>query len=502
MFSKRGINFLRTTTFRLTLWYLGVFSTLSLAVFGVVYVFLASHLYDQTDNELLNTATEFRSLYEEQGVKALQAEFTREAASRGTGRVFFELISPEGKLLATSDLSQWNGPETSHLDADGASGNKASFRTLLLPGHRHKARVISISATDGNVIKIGSTLEGDEILLERYRETFGTALVIMLVCGGFVGWLLARKAMSGVKRVTETANRIGRQNFGRRVTLAGEGEEISALVHAFNDMLERIESLLSGLQQITDNVAHELRTPITRIRGIAETTLKGNGSLDEYREMAASVIDGSDDLIEMIATMLEIAKTDSGVAELAVVPLDICEIVEEAADLFAPAAEDRRIDIRLAKPPQAVMVHGDRSRLQRVVANLLDNAIKYTPTGGTVTLSVDAGTAGVKVKIADTGMGIDEKDIPRIFDRFYRSDKSRSSAGSGLGLSLALAIIRAHGGDITVKSSEAGSAFTLFLPRTSACRQEHVGSTVSYRADRLSDREFRKRSVGDLQSGM
>ena len=464
MFSKNGIKFLRTTTFRLTLWYLGVFSTLSLAVFGVVYVFLAAHLHDQTDNELMNTAKEFRTLYEEQGSKALQAEFTREASSQETGCVFFELISPGRKPLATSDLSEWSGLATLSLNVTDRSENEVSFRTLSLPGHRHKVRVISMPATDGNVIKIGRTLKGDEMLLERYRETFGTALVIMLACGGLVGWLLARKAMSGVKRVTETATRIGRHDFGQRVMVADKGEEISALVQAFNDMLERIESLVNELQQITDNVAHELRTPITRIRGIAETTLKGKGDLDEFREMAASVIDGSDELIEMIGTMLEIARTDSGVAKLAVAPLDIREIAEEAVDLFTPAAEDRRIHIHLSKPPRAVMLFGDRQRLQRVVANLLDNAIKYTPPGGKVTLSITAEAAGAKVKITDTGVGIDEKDIHRIFDRFYRGDKSRSTAGSGLGLSLALAIVRAHGGDITVKTTDSGSTFTVSLP--------------------------------------
>jgi len=436
----------------------------------VVYVSLASRLHDQTDNEIMNTAKEFVTLYEEHGVKALHGEFTREAASRGTGRVFFELISPEGKLLATSSLSQWEGLGTSLLDGEVTSGEKASFRTLSLPGHRHKVRVISMSATDGNVITIGTTLEGDEILLERYRETFGTALAIMLVCGGFVGWLLARKAMAGVKRVTETATRIGRHDFDRRVTLADEGEEISALVRAFNDMLERIESLLSELRQITDNVAHELRTPITRIRGIAETTLKGSGDIDEYREMAASVIEGSDDLIEMIGTMLEISEADSGVAELDAAPLNIQEIVEEAADLFAPMAEDRHITIHLSKPPRAPMVVGDRPRLQRVVANLLDNAIKYTPPGGTVTLSVNLDSAGVKIEFSDTGVGINEKEIPLIFDRFYRGDKSRSTAGSGLGLSLARAIIRAHGGDITVKSTGGGSTFTVFLPSEPSLR--------------------------------
>lgn len=459
---------MRTTTFRLTLWYMGVFSALSLALFWVGYISLASHLRVQTDNDIMDRANKFEALYREQGVKALQAEFSREAESRGTRQVFFELISPKGNLLAASDLSQWHGLETPHLDAQALLEDQLSFRTLSLGEHRPRARVISEPTPDGNAIIIGSTLQGEDMMLDRYRETFGATFVIMLVCGGLVGWLLARKAMSGVQRVTDTATRIGRHDLGRRVALIGEGEEIKALAHEFNAMLERIESLMNELQQITDNVAHELRTPVTRIRGIAETTLKGGGDLNEYREMTASVIDGCDDLIEMISTMLEIAKTDSGLAELDLAPLDIREIVEEAADLFAPTAEDRGINIRLDKPQLPVMVLGDRPRLQRVVANLLDNAVKYTPTGGTVTLSVETDEAGVWVEVADTGAGIHENDIAHIFDRFYRGDKSRSTTGSGLGLTLALAIIHAHGGDITAKNTKQGSTFTVFLPDKSS----------------------------------
>jgi signal transduction histidine kinase len=470
MFSKKRISFLRSTTFRLTLWYLVLFSTLSLVVFGAIYVSLSSHLYYQTDKEIMNTATEFKTLYEEQGSKGLQAEFIREAASRGTGRVFFVLLSPAGKLLATSDVSQWHKTEILAPHADATPTNKLSFQTFSLPGHRHKIRVVSLVTADGKVIKIGSTLEGDEILLERYRERFGMGLLIMLVCGGFIGWLLARKAMSGVIQVTETATHIGRHKFGRRVAVSDQGEEINNLVQAFNDMLERIETLLHELEQITDNIAHELRTPLTRIRGIAETTLKGNGNLDDFREMAAVVIDGSDDLIEMIGIMLEIAKADSGVAELAAVSLDMWEIIEDALDLFTPVADDKHITLRLTESPRPVTVMGDLPMLQRLIANLLDNAIKYTPSGGAVTISMTTGTTGVKVNIADTGVGIDEGDIPHIFDRFYRGDKSRSTNGSGLGLSLAQAIARAHGGDISVKNTASGSLFSVFLPNESSFR--------------------------------
>lgn len=464
MFLKRGSSFLRTTTFRLTLWYLGLFSVLSVAVFLVVYVSLAVRLQAQTDNELLDKSKEFATLYREHGIKALQAEFTREAESQGTGRVFFQLLSSSGISLASSDLSKWEKVDITRPNKPTVQENQPSYRTLSLPIQRHKVRLLSMPISGGEMIAVGSSLQRKGFILERYRETFGVALLVMVGCGGLFGFLLARKAMSGVQRVTDTATGIGRNDLDRRVPMADEGEEINALARAFNAMLERIEVALDEFRQVTDNIGHELRTPITRIRGLAETTLKGNDDLSEYREMAASVIDGCDDLIEMIGTMLEIAKTDSGAVELDRVPLDLLEIVEEAADLFTPMADDKSIDIRLSKSLKSAMVIGDRRRLQRAVANLLDNAIKYTPRGGVITVTIEIDARNVRVELSDTGIGINDNDLPHIFERFYRGDKSRSTSGSGLGLSLALAIIHAHGGDITVQSSEHGSTFAFFLP--------------------------------------
>ena len=465
MFWKKGSSFLQTTTFRLTLWYLLVFSALSVAVFLVVYISLALRLQNQTDQEILDKSKEFAALYRDHGLSALQAEFLREAESQGTRQVFFQLLSQEGKVLAASDLSQWEGlgALTSQKHGDWPKG--PSYRTFLFPGHRHKVRLLFIPAINNKVIEIGSSLQGSELILERYRETFGTALTVMLICGGLFGFLLARKAMAGVQRVTDTATQIGRHELSRRVPLAHEGREIDTLAQAFNAMLERIESLLSELQQITDNIAHELRTPITHIRGMAETTLKSGVNIEEFQEMAGTVIDGCDDLIEMVGTMLEIAKADSGVAELDIAPLNFGEIAAEAVDLFAPMAEDKGVQIHLARLSQDLTVKGDRQRLQRAIANLLDNAIKYTLPGGIVTLTVHEDTAGVQVSIRDTGMGIDQNDLPHIFERFYRGDKSRSTAGSGLGLSLARAIVRAHGGDITVTSVPQETTFHILLPK-------------------------------------
>ncbi len=430
-----------------------------------MYFSLVSYLRQEMDDELLDAAKEFEDLYYTHGIQALKEEFQREAKAEGLKRVFFRLISPEGKIEASSDLSSWHGLSKIQLDSLSSLNKSVIFQTLSLPGHRHKIRFLAKPTKDGHVIEIGTTLKDDESLTEKYRRTFGIALMTMLLCGGFVGWLVAKKAMSGVERITKIATRIGKHDLKERVPLGNEGQEIDNLAFAFNEMLERIEALVKELKEMTDHIAHDLRSPITRIRGIAETTLIGQQDLNAYREMAATVIEESDRLIEMINTMLEITQTDSGVIEISQEMIDVREIAREAVDLFQPVAEGKRIDLRLDIPLDPVIIIGDKSRIQRVVANLLDNALKYTDSGGVVSISVRKDQFQAIIEVVDTGIGISEEDIPRIFERFYRGDKSRSTPGHGLGLSLALAIVRAHGGNIIVKSTvNKGSTFSVFLP--------------------------------------
>ncbi len=462
---RRGRGLFATVTFRLTLMYALLFGALSLVVFVLVYLSLTSGLGRRTDLELMDTLHEFRSLYESQGAEALGAEFMREAQSRGAGRVFFMLVSSSGKVITSSDLSAWKGLAKPALPPGAPSTAKPAFTTLRIPGLGHRVRIISGYAKDGSIIEIGTTLAGDEDLMERYREVFGYAFLVMLGSGVLVGWLMARRAMAGVQRVTKTAMQIGGRDLGLRVPLGREGQEINDLVHGFNEMLERIEGLVGELKSVSDNVAHDLRSPITRIRGMAETTLSGPQDIKNYREMAGAVIEESDRLVELINTMLEIARAGSGIDSVAATRLDLCSIVREAADLYAPVVEERGGSIECKLPEAPVFVRGEIRRLQRAVANIIDNAIKHGKDGGVVTLTLTRDAGRANLSVFDTGPGIGEADMPRIFDRFYRGEKSRSTPGSGLGLSLALAIVRAHGGEISVESSPGrGSVFTITLP--------------------------------------
>jgi signal transduction histidine kinase len=217
---------------------------------------------------------------------------------------------------------------------------------------------------------------------------------------------------------------------------------------------------------MSDNIAHDLKSPVTRIRGIAEVTLTTDPSLTSYENMAGSIIEECDRLLDLINTMLVISKTEAGVDRLNVEKLDLAEIVREACQIFQSSADDKNITL-MCRPAEKLIVQGDKRMIQRMVANLLDNAIRYTPEQGSVDVTVlsprpDQGSVIIK----DTGIGISSEDLSHVFERFYRCEPSRSLAGTGLGLSLALAIAKAHGGNIDVRSTLGkGSTFTITLPK-------------------------------------
>jgi len=239
--------------------------------------------------------------------------------------------------------------------------------------------------------------------------------------------------------------------------------EIDLLAQAFNQMLDRVVALMNEIKEITDNIAHELRSPIARIRGSAEVTLLSDAPLSRYQETAADIIEDCDSLLALANAMLDISEIEAGVAALERQPVDVAQMARDACELFQPAAEDRGVTIRVLASETAV-VPGDNRKLHQALANLLDNAVKYTPRGGTVTVSVEQTGDAVAVAVADTGPGIAADDLPHIFDRFYRADQSRAKPGNGLGLNLVRAVVNAHHGRIDVASRpNEGATFTMTL---------------------------------------
>jgi heavy metal sensor kinase len=287
----------------------------------------------------------------------------------------------------------------------------------------------------------------------------------LLLLAVLVGWFMARRALSGVGHLTRTARQISATDLDARVPVRHRHSEIDLLALTFNQMLDRIQMLVSGIRQMNDNIAHDLRSPITRIRGLAEITLTGPSELEAYRQMSESTIEECDRLLDMINTMLTISRTEAGVNAAERRLIDFSGLVRDACDLFLPLAEDKSITLD-CRTEENLSVSGDRPMLQRLVANLIDNAVKYTDSGGQISVVLAANAHDcVRLDVIDTGMGIHSNETAKIFDRFYRGDHSRSRSGSGLGLSLARVIARSNGGELLVQSEPGkGSTFSVQLP--------------------------------------
>ncbi len=466
---SKWLKSVRTIRFRLTLWYAGLLSVFALLLFLCEDGLLRSQLQSRVDDDLLSDVRQFEALYDEFGLEALADEFRREGEATGIENVLLIFRSPNLRVLASSDLASWQHPDLESATIDSLAPGEARFRTLRLPRAGGGLRIVEARAADGNVLQIGRSLSSDRDLIAGYRRVFGAVVVGMLIVGIALEWVLIGRAMSGVAKVTHTATRIGNADLSSRVVVAGRGSEIEELAGAFNAMLGRIDGLVRELREVTDNIAHDLRSPLTRIRGLAETALTRTDAPGEPDELAAAVIEECDRVVQLVNTMLEITETNAGVCVLARECVDLARVLQDVHELFLPVADDRGVTFELDLPDQALRTVGDLSRLQRVMANVVDNALKYTASGGAVTLAVRAENADIVITVRDTGIGISEGDRARIFDRFFRGDASRSTPGSGLGLALADALVRAHDGHIAVSSTPGkGSRFTITLPAASA----------------------------------
>jgi heavy metal sensor kinase len=452
----------------LTLWYAGIFALSSCVAFLLFYALITSFIRQQTDQDLLAQVNRFSSLLASEEIEAVKNAAVIEAQGAGVKKVFIRLLSLNGQVFSSSNMAYWKDiriHETAIKEL--LRGRSHVFETITIPQRKEKVRILYAMLGRAVVLQVGQAMESYSRFLDAFKGIFITTMTFLIVVAAGIGWFMARQAVSGVEAVTRTAQKISGGTLEERVPVKTKGDEIDQLAITFNQMLDRIQALLTEIKEMSDNIAHDLRSPITRIRGIAEVTLTTGKSLNEYEAMAASTIEECDRLLDMINTMLMISKAEAGVDHLAREEIDLAEVIQEACKLFEPTAEDKGIALRCHLPGKSRFL-GDTQMIQRMLSNLLDNAIKYTPPGGSVRVSVSENDGQVVVSVEDTGIGISPRDLPHIFERFYRGDESRSQSGIGLGLSLARAIARGHGGDITTTSTpNQGSTFTITLPKFS-----------------------------------
>ncbi len=450
---------------RLTAWYAAIFFVFSIIAFIVTYFLVAAALHEKTDEDLAEDMGEFAAFMHVGGLERVKSEMILETQGREAEQTFFRLWTANGDLLATSDLSAWSGLTVpTEILAQLRSVNEPLLATIKLPQHEYAVRSIYALIGPDIVLEMGESLEENADFMGTLLQGFLMMCTAVFLLGGPIGWFMAKRALRGVQEITRAASAITGDALEKRVSVKSHGDELDNLAHAFNAMLDRIQSLIIGMREMTDNLAHDLRSPLGRIRAAAEITLTNGGSKQDVETIAATTTEECDRLLDMINTTLDIAEAESGAAKLKIVDIDVVELVNDAVELFQPVAEDKAITLSADLPKQS-HTQGDLQRLQRALACLLDNALKYTATGGRIALRLSDESKQIKLSIKDTGIGMSTEEIGRIFERFYRCDRSRTEHGNGLGLNLALAFIHAHGGDISVNSTpQQGSIFTVSLP--------------------------------------
>jgi signal transduction histidine kinase len=474
----------RTTTFKLTLVYLTVFALFAAFLLG----YFAWNTRRLVTQQIVATVdAEIRGLsdlYQQGGIRRLIFAIDERGGRPGSSLYLLTTAAGEGVTgnigsLTTGvlDKSGWTETAYRRIEDNDLTEHHALVRVMQLPG--------------GFRLLVGRDLEERERLHDVILGAGRWSIALVLVLGLAGGFFVTRRVLRRVDAMTDTTQTIMQGDLSGRLLVTGTNDELDRLASNLNVMLERIELLMRGLKQVTDNIAHDLKTPLTRLRNRAEEALRTTGGEVQYRAALEKVIEESDALIRTFNALLMIARAESGQTRFGMTEFDAAEIARGVGELYEPLADDKGLSLRV-EAPAAAPVRGNRELLSQALANLVDNAIKYAspiPSEGRAPSVVpDSAASGAQPEIlvkavgdgdrilltvADVGPGIPEADRARAVERFVRLEQSRSQPGSGLGLSLAHAVARLHGGELRLEDNQPGLRSVLSLPRSGP---ETIGS--------------------------
>ncbi len=485
MFLKRASNTVpaaaprlrRTLAFRLTAAYSLAGLLLVLLATASLYMVLRAELDKSTDQFLADKLQVLRTMLRERpdDEDGLREEIELESAARRYEQFYIRLLDEHGApILTTPGMIQ-------QLDL-GELVDRTQSRpehSIVMTGRSGRAfRVTSAAASVGTpptrsyTIQVAVDISQEEELLTRYRFWFWTLLLATSVLFPLVGYRIARHAIRPVEEIAATARRITSTNLRERIRAEGYPSELASLAGTCNEMLDRLEGSFEQISRFSADIAHDLRTPVNNIRGEAEVALARARTVDEYRDVLESSLEEAVRLSDLIGDLLFLARAESPLTELSREHVNVGELLSTVRDYYEASASDGGLSLVAVENTKTVKAELDRSLMLRAVSNLVSNAIAHTPRGGSVTLAASATEGEICIEVADTGTGIPSDALPRVFDRFFRVDASRSKTsggGTGLGLAIVQSIMILHGGNAEINSELGrGTRVMLHMPELAA----------------------------------
>lgn len=448
----------RSSTFRLAALYVALFAVSFGILFAIIWWLTTGYVARQAEAAVDSEIASLTEHYERRGLPGLLSVVSERIAGDPTHRTLYLVADPLLRPLI-GNLNAWPNVEPDEggwmevrIAGEPGKGGARTFRarSLVLAGALH--------------FLVGRDLREAQDFRRQLVNALGWSAAVMLVLAVTGGALMSLSTGRRIDAINEATRQIMGGDLGRRIATRGSGDDFDALAENLNAMLDRIQALMDGVRQVSDGVAHDLRTPLTRLRSRLEQLDRQPGTAEDQRVLIEAAMAEADSLIATFNALLRIARIESRSQQAEFAPIDLVALAADVAELYEPLCEER--GLTLARPTgEPVSVSADRDLLFQAVANLVDNAVKYTPRGGHLRLSVEADDAGARLAVTDDGPGIPEAFRGKVFDRFFRVDSGGGIPGSGLGLTLAAAIARLHGAEIVLEPREPGLAAVIAFPR-------------------------------------
>lgn len=478
---RRSFDPRRSLAVRLSLWFAAMFTAGFTAIFGLLYWTLGRQLERQEAEALELRLQQYADIYAASGLNGLRQRVAEDSASPRVRSLFIRLLNARGEPVWGLIPPGWIEEDARRVavpDGWGGWTERRSYSVRVPKDEQQDLAIAGRVLPGGLLLQVGRSTDSRAVLLAPLRKTFLWVGGAVVVIGFAAGVVAARRATRPLRDVIETAQRIiATGALDARVPSPKRDDDVAELVRAFNTVLDKNAGLLRAMREALDNVAHDLRTPLTRLRGTAELALQGAvvGDGGAQNEALADCVEQADDVLRLLRTLMEISEAEAGMLKLEKTNCDLGELARSAVELYAEVAEAKPVtlDVEVAGP---VPVLGDATRLRQAIANLVDNAVKYTPAGGRVTVRAALAKDEAVLTVSDTGPGVPVAEQARVWERLYRGDWSRSERGLGLGLSMVRAIVEAHGGRVGLHNASGGGA--VFDLRLRTVADEPVTSRV------------------------